>query len=170
MIKSTVTSTSCLKEFINKAKLMTTYKAEAGFYSEQYHSEAKMSMANLATILVEGVKNKSGSSKEWRTPPRDFFYKAWIASLNIDADDGATAVRDYLYKGKKLRSVMKVLADKLAQRVTMAITAGSGGTGRAKIPDNAESTIRLKGFNYPLIETGKLASSVKSKVVKKGTK
>ena len=155
--KSTVKSEDSLKAFMNKVTKLTEYKAEAGFYKEQYHSESKMSMANLATILNYGVKN---GEKGWKIPPRPFFYKAWIASLNIDSKDTCMAVRSYLYGGKPIRTVFKELADKLAQRVTMAITAGSSAT----IPDNAEVTIRLKGFNYPLVETGKLASSVKSKV------
>ena len=34
-------------------------------------------------------------------------------------------------------------------------------------PTNAESTVEIKGFNDPLIHTGKMKSSVKFKIVRK---
>ena len=152
--KSTVKSEDSLKAFMNKVTKLTEYKAEAGFYKEQYHSESKMSMANLATILNYGVKN---GEKGWKIPPRPFFYKAWIASFYLTFDDSFKLVKDYLYGEVKIRTAFKKLSDKLANVISTTMVSGD-------YVDNAEVTIRLKGFNYPLVETGKLASSVKSKV------
>lgn len=135
-----------------KMKTISEYSAQAGYYDNK-HPTAGISYAYLASIHEYGTR-------DGRIPQRDFITKAyldWITSIKGDAEKAA---KDIIYRGIPVRTALKNIADEGALFITNAAYSFDS-------PANAQSTINNKGFDNPLIETGKLANGVKTKVVKK---
>lgn len=148
-VKSNLRGLAALKK---KIKTMSQYSAQAGYYDNK-HPTAGISYAYLASIHEYGTR-------DGRIPQRDFITKAyldWATSINDEAKKAAISI---IYKGIPVRTALKGIADDGALFITNAAYSFDS-------PANAASTIQNKGFDNPLIETGKLANGVKSKVVKK---
>lgn len=155
MLKTYIKTKSNLRGLTALKKKMQTiekYSAQAGYYDNK-HPTAGISYAYLASIHEFGTR-------DGRIPQRDFITQAyldWMISVNHEAAKAAT---DIIYRGVPVRKALKGLAEDGADFITNAAYSFDS-------PSNAASTIANKGFDNPLIETGKLANGVKSKVVAK---
>lgn len=148
-VKSNLKGLSALKR---KMKTISQYSAQAGYYDNK-HPTAGISYAYLASIHEYGTR-------DGRIPQRDFITQAyldWIMSIKGDAEKAA---KDIIYRKIPVKTALKRVAEEGAIFITNAAY-------RFDSPSNAPSTISNKGFDNPLVETGKLANGVKSKVVKK---
>ncbi len=148
-VKSNLRGLAALKK---KMKSITQYSAQAGYYDNK-HPTAGISYAYLASIHEYGTR-------DGRIPQRDFITRAYLDWATSIKDDAEKAARDIIYRGVPVRTALKKIADEGAVFITNAAYSFDS-------PANAASTIRKKGFDNPLIETGKLANGVKTKVVKK---
>lgn len=148
-VKSNLRGLAALKR---KMKTITEYSAQAGYYDNK-HPTAGISYAYLASIHEYGTR-------DGRIPQRDFITQAYLDWMMSAKGDAEKAARDIIYKGIPVRVVLKKMAEEGATFITNAAYTFNS-------PSNAASTIRNKGFDNPLIETGKLANGVKNKVVKK---
>ncbi|NCB78608.1 MAG: hypothetical protein EOM41_01150 [Bacilli bacterium] len=130
-------------------------KKEIGIgFDETKHPDADMSMAALAWILDRGADIPNGV-----IPPRDF-----MESTNdqFEVDNGRVtplAVKKILYRGQAPESALKPVgnAQKRTMQEIMDIKLFSN-------PNNAPSTIRQKGRDDALIDTGKLRKAIKVRI------
>lgn len=115
-----------------------------GFFDETYPDGERI--GKIATINEYGVP-------EHNQPPRPFMRytvakskKKWIDIL-----------QDILPENMDVERSLNILGDVVSEDVSQMISAFA-------IPANAPSTIRKKGFNDPLVDTGLMRDSVGWKV------
>lgn len=147
-VKSDMRGLTALRK---KLYTISSYTAQAGYYDNKHPSG--LSFAYLASIHEFGTR-------DGRIPQRDFITQAyldWLASIKDDARKAATEI---IYHKAPVVPTLKRIANDGKDFITNAAYAFDS-------PANAASTVAAKGFDNPLIETGKLATGVKSKVVKK---
>lgn len=119
-----------------------------------------MSLKRLATILIEGTSH---------IPPRPFITDAGRV-LNSELRQ---LMRECSYIKKQNTRNPKYVADvyisfdsdRLCTEATTLIKNWLFGGYYCAVVPNAPSTIRHKGFNLPLVETGQLVNSISAKVV-----
>ena len=113
-------------------------------------------MAQVAQWLEEGVASKN-------IPPRPFMRIGFKAALSKGANDASfkrivTAVAN----GQDVFKALHKEGDSFRQTLRQVMIDWD-------TPRNAPTTIELKGFDDPLIETSELISNITSKTTKRGT-
>jgi len=128
---------------------------KVGLFQDDRSSDGELSMAKLGHIQEKGA-----DTGRTIIPERPFMentalqYEYEIGNFMIDVIEGLTigalSPKQALEKvGTEYEAFTKFTIDDFSD------------------PTNAESTVEIKGFNDPLIHTGKMKSSVKFKVVRK---
>ena len=153
MIKASfnvIADMSGLDKFIKECIQLEKKQVSIGF-DDTKHPDADMGMAALAWILDRGADIPNGV-----IPPRDF-----MESTNdqFEVDNGRVtplAVKKILYRGQAPESALKPVgnAQKRTMQEIMDIKLFSN-------PNNSEKTIKRKGRDDALVETGLLKKSIK---------
>lgn len=115
-----------------------------GFFDETYPDGERI--GKIATINEYGVP-------EHNQPPRPFMRYTVIKNKKKWLD----ILQDILPQNMDVERSLNILGDVVADDVSQMIKAFA-------IPENAPSTIRKKGFNDPLVDTGLMRDSVGWKV------
>lgn len=92
-------------------------------------------------------------------PPRPAIRTAIALEQPKLARKSVKLARDMLYRRKRFDTSAKVLAEQLVKAIKKSISDWS-------TPPNAPSTIKRKGFNDPLTETGLYEASIGYKLLK----
>ncbi len=139
--------------------------AKAGMFEDQVGWQAdavygsdneNLPMAQVAQWLEEGVASKN-------IPPRPFMRVGFKAALSKGANDASfkrivTAVAN----GQDVFKALHKEGDSFRQTLRQVMIDWD-------TPRNAPTTVELKGFDDPLIETSELISNITSKTTKRGT-
>ena len=139
-------------------KLAENIEDQVGWFPEnQYGSDNdNLPMAQVANWLEEGVASKN-------IPPRPFMRVGFKAALSKGANDASfkrivTAVAN----GQDVFKALHKEGDSFRQTLRQVMIDWD-------TPRNAPTTVELKGFDDPLIETSELISNITSKTTKRGT-
>lgn len=159
MIKvKTKSDFSGFKEIKKKLLDIESTSIKTGFWPEVKHPNGKLNSAELANILINGArKGRSGE-----IPPRPFLQDG-IADGILDLK--RTSVRQYkrfmsIKNKRSFKHFAKPIADSSSGWVKQRILFNS-------YEENASYTVRRKGFNRPLYESGWLANNVQTKIGRK---
>ena len=136
-----------------KAKLLDlqTTSAKIGFWSEVQHPNGKLDSASLANILNNGAKN---------IPARPFMRDgSFDSTIELEALALKQTRKFLTLPNASAKDALLPLAEVVSKWISGRILFNS-------YVDNAPSTVRKKGFNRPLYETGWLAENVQIKVGK----
>ena len=115
---------------------------EVGFWDDTY-SDGK-SVANVAAF------NEYGGG---HTPPRPFMRNC----VKRNRRKWRNIVQDRLPVNLDIKKTFQTLGEDMVEDLRMEIY-------RTNTPPNAPSTVERKGFNKPLIDTGKMVSSIRMEV------
>lgn len=148
---SKVKSKNNLNNLIRKLYDLDEKEAIAGF-GNKVHPEAGITYAELANIQEFGSKKRN-------IPPRDFMAQAFHDVLTDDKSI-EKAIVSIIYGNSTANKELKEFSKKLAKAIQKAIVWGNFETLH-------DTTIRLKGHDRPLQESGRLINNVKNKVVDK---
>ena len=129
-----------LKEIRKQKKKSLT----VGFFDETYPDGTRI--GKIATINEYGVPERN-------QPPRPFMRNTIIKNRKKWLD----ILQDIVPQNMNLERSLNILGDVIADDVSEMIRAFA-------VPENRESTIARKGFNDPLVETGRMRDSVGWKV------
>lgn len=108
------------------------------------------------SIAAVAFWNEYGTS---RAPPRPFFRTAIDNQSSEWASILGRAAKHYNYDSAQ---VMAAMGTKMAEDIQQSIVGWQD-------PANAESTVKKKGFNKPLIDTGTMQRSVDFEVINNGS-
>ena len=144
-----------LKKSFAKAEMLEDqvgWQADAVYGSDNEN----LPMAQVAQWLEEGVASKN-------IPPRPFMRVGFKAALSKGANDASfkriiTAVAN----GQDVFKALYKEGDSFRQTLRQVMLDWD-------TPPNSPTTVELKGFNDPLIETSELISNVTSKTTKRGS-
>ena len=118
--------------------------------ARKIYARPKISVAQVAIANEYGVP-------EHNVPPRPFMWR----TFDGNAKKWAKIVQDELPQMKKLD--LKRMIKRLA---SIAVRDTQKTIDELQYPPNAESTIRAKGFNNPLIDSGQMRDSVTWRLVR----
>jgi hypothetical protein len=113
------------------------------------HEDAGAELTMIAAV------NEFGSS-DGRIPERSFL-RSTLDERKRDIADRLTAAADAALDGSPLDKEYAIIGEEVAGWVKQKIRD-------IDTPENAESTIAKKGFDNPLIETGRLRNSIRAEV------
>lgn len=144
-----------LKKSFAKAEMLEDqvgWQADAVYGSDNEN----LPMAQVAQWQEEGVASKN-------IPPRPFMRVGFKAALSKGANDASfkrivTAVAN----GQDVFKALHKEGDSFRQTLRQVMIDWD-------TPRNAPTTVELKGFDDPLIETSELISNITSKTTKRGT-
>ena len=132
------------KEILKMIKKQKPARLSVGFWDDVYDGKG-ISVAAVAAF------NEFGGG---HTPPRPFMH--W--TVKNRNRKWRNIVRDILPQyAHDIKKVMSVLGEYASEDLSDVIRIWTR-------PPNAPSTIKKKGFNDPLVETGKMMNSVRWKV------
>jgi len=144
-----------LKKSFAKAEML---EDQIGWQSDAVYGSdnENLPMAQVAQWLEEGVASKN-------IPPRPFMRIGFKAALSKGANDASfkrivTAVAN----GQDVFKALHKEGDSFRQTLRQVMIDWD-------TPRNAPTTVELKGFDDPLIETSELISNITSKTTKRGT-
>jgi len=127
---------------IYKALKKQSATLKVGFWDDTY-SDGK-SVAGIATF------NEYGGG---HTPPRPFMRNC----VKRNRKKWRNVVQDILPVNLNIKKTFQTLGEDMVEDLRMEIY-------RTNTPPNAPSTIKRKGFNKPLIDTGKMVNSIRMEV------
>lgn len=144
-----------LKKSFAKAEM---FEDQVGWQADAVYGSdnENLPMAQVANWLEEGVASKN-------IPPRPFMRVGFKAALSKGANDASfkrivTAVAN----GQDVFKALHKEGDSFRQTLRQVMIDWD-------TPRNAPTTVELKGFDDPLIETSELISNITSKTAKRGT-
>ena len=144
-----------LKKSFAKAEM---FEDQVGWQADAVYGSdnENLPMAQVAQWQEEGVASKN-------IPPRPFMRVGFKAALSKGANDASfkrivTAVAN----GQDVFKALHKEGDSFRQTLRQVMIDWD-------TPRNAPTTIELKGFDDPLIETSELISNITSKTTKRGT-
>ena len=144
-----------LKKSFIKAEM---FEDQVGWQADAVYGSdnENLPMAQVAQWLEEGVASKN-------IPPRPFMRVGFKAALSKGANDASfkrivTAVAN----GQDVFKALHKEGDSFRQTLRQVMIDWD-------TPRNAPTTVELKGFDDPLIETSELISNITSKTTKRGT-
>lgn len=144
-----------LKKSFAKAEM---FEDQVGWQADAVYGSdnENLPMAQVAQWQEEGVASKN-------IPPRPFMRVGFKAALSKGANDASfkriiTAVAN----GQDVFKALHKEGDSFRQTLRQVMIDWD-------TPRNAPTTVELKGFDDPLIETSELISNITSKTTKRGT-
>jgi len=144
-----------LKKSFAKAEM---FEDQVGWQADAVYGSdnENLPMAQVAQWQEEGVASKN-------IPPRPFMRVGFKAALSKGANDASfkrivTAVAN----GQDVFKALHKEGDSFRQTLRQVMIDWD-------TPRNAPTTVEIKGFDDPLIETSELISNITSKTTKRGT-
>ena len=151
---SKVKSKSTMVQMLSQLRTLDGKEAEAGF-DDKMHPEAEVTYAELANFHEYGTINSSGTR---HIPIRAFMGQAFhdmMANPSLATESFIKA----FYGKSTTNKELKKLAQKLKELIRVSIE-------RADFEELDPFTIRLKGHNTILQESGRLINNIRNDVVK----
>lgn len=130
------------KDLFKKIKKQSVH-LEVGIWGDKYE--------NGETVATIAARNEFGNPP--KQPPRPFFRNA----ISRNKRKWREFVQDRLVIDLDAKKTLGFLGEIISDDIRDSIWGFT-------TPPNAPATIRKKGFNKPLIETGKMVSNVRMKV------
>lgn len=153
--------TTGLEKMLKRLQALETKEVQWGFFPESRYTKA-----NDRLPVAEVARRQEQGAPEYRIPPRPFF-SSQVLRIHAIGDPVNVKftvrlkglVTDYMlgFRTKSFQPLREVLQQSLQQEILDWSS-----------PPNAQKTIDNKGFDDPLIHTGKMYDSVKAKLVTKG--
>ena len=144
-----------LKKSFAKAEMLEDqvgWQADAVYGSDNEN----LPMAQVAQWQEEGVASKN-------IPPRPFMRVGFKAALSKGANDASfKRIVTSVANGQDVFKALHKEGDSFRQTLRQVMIDWD-------TPRNAPTTVELKGFDDPLIETSELISNITSKTTKRGT-
>jgi hypothetical protein len=135
---------SSIEQRITRAGLLRMGFLEGNIYSDTHPTRGTKRAA--LPVAIVAFFNEFGTS---RIPPRPFFRTTISQKSKLWGDNLAKALKHYEYNGElALRAVGQGMRDDLENSIA---TWSS--------PPNAARTIKIKGFNKPLVDDGTMQRS-----------
>lgn len=136
------------------AKLANAPKNDVGWWGDTYPDG--IPVAQVANWNEVGHITGSGAY----SPPRPFYRAGVLIPLRTTGFQTIKAPLHNLIMGKgTVAGLNKAIRDEMIKKVKESILAWNS-------PGNSKRTIALKGFDDPLIETGRMYDKVKGRVAK----
>jgi len=142
-----------LDKIINRLQTSADNEVRTGYFAEDFYEDG-MQVANVAAIQDNG-------SPEQRIPPRPFMHVGLLRALKSSP---------YLKMYSQL--LQKIMLGKLTVNAAYSQIGKFASEDLKQIisewssPPNALSTQIIKGFNDPLVDSGKMMNSSKFKIGK----
>lgn len=154
LIKSKVKSkTRELDNLIRRVSGFGTKTVEAGYYSTQMHPKYKMPLSTIAAINEFGY---------FGIPARNFMWQSfWIYKSRKNYSNMKYLFTNLVYKKGKSASLLKEVGEDMTSQIKWTIA------WEGNFVDNSPVTIKYKGKNYPLVDTGYLRDNSKYKITTK---
>lgn len=147
-----------LTSLIKRMQAIDHTEVSVGFFEEdQYGPEnSNLSVAQVAWYNERGLGNM--------VPPRPFMRTTFSEAMELQfyAAGMQAVFADALDKGRGTKRNLKALGQHVVGVMKMTIADWT-------TPANSERWAAIKGFNDPLIFTGKMLNSVKFKIAMNGT-
>lgn len=136
-----------------------TYKARVGIIGghAQRPDSSGLNNAEIGLIMLVGSMTRNIPARNWLTMPIERMMPEIIKAMGQGAAKSAFDRGDF-------HRLFEILGIKAEEAIQMAFETAGFGTW----PPNAPSTVRAKGSDAPLIDTGNLRKNITSEVVKKG--
>lgn len=144
-----------LKKSFDKAE---TLENQLGWFDEnRYGSDNEnLPMAQVAQWIEEGVASKN-------IPPRPYMRVGLRGALMKGSNDASfKRIITVVANGQDVFKALHKEGDSFRQTLRQVMIDWD-------TPRNAPTTVELKGFDDPLIETSELISNITSKTTKRGT-
>ena len=144
-----------LKKSFAKAEML---EDQVGWQDDAVYGSdnENLPMAQVAQWLEEGVASKN-------IPPRPFMRVGFKAALSKGANDASfKRIVAAVANGQDVFKALHKEGDSFRQTLRQVMIDWD-------TPRNAPTTVELKGFDDPLIETSELISNITSKTTKRGT-
>lgn len=146
-------------------RALDDYSIDTGWFSGQNYGSDNDSlpMAFVAAMNELGHVNRSDAAIPGAiTPPRPFMRIGFTAFLKTSSSQKAfQSVIESVMRGQSAFSAMERVTPMLGQGLRQIMNNWTA-------PPNAALTIKLKGFDDPLKETGQLIANANSRVRRKG--
>lgn len=127
----------------------------AGFFKDQVHPEHDIPLATIADKNNEGFTTPEGR----KVPARPFFDYAVNTCDSVMADPFIRGAGKIASGDKNVRGNLKNAADTMAEWISVYIKSDE------LYEPNAPFTIKKKGFDKPLTETGYLSENVEGRLL-----
>lgn len=161
---------SILDDHEKVLKELNGYTVEAGWFASARYQASKGSSPNMVGVPVAKIaminefgatikKNNNGKHSVIVIPARPFMREAVQKFKQERIQKQAAIVRQLLAMKIKPEQAMAQIGLVMENCIVESIK-------NFKEPKNAPSTVKKKGFDKPLIDTGQMWQSVASKVVK----
>lgn len=135
---------------------------DVGWWGNLRHPRTKMPLAQVAKWNEEGHSN-GGLGAGTTTPPRPFMRLSFLPQSKILLMSRFVPKVRLIAEGKLTWTALKEeMKKELTDILKKSILEWN-------TPDNAPLTIKLKGFDDPLIETGSLYDGIRARVRRRGT-
>lgn len=144
------------KKMESRIKRLSSKSVRVGWWNSYYPDG--ISVAQVAAWNEEGHIN-GGMFTGTYTPPRPFIRTGFLPKAENVLEKYAKLMFVYFEGKAPLGNFWKMMSTELQEKMQQSIL-------EFKIPANKSITIRLKGFNDPLIETGNMYDSVKTTLIK----
>lgn len=144
-----------LKKSFAKAEM---FEDQVGWQADAVYGSdnENLPMAQVAQWLEEGVASKN-------IPPRPFMRVGFKAALSKGANDASfKRIVTSVANGQDVFKALHKEGDSFRQTLRQVMIDWD-------TPRNSPTTVELKGFDDPLIETSELISNITSKTTKRGT-
>ena len=144
-----------LKKSFAKAEM---FEDQVGWQADAVYGSdnENLPMAQVAQWQEEGVASKN-------IPPRPFMRVGFKAALSKGANDASfKRIVTSVANGQDVFKALHKEGDSFRQTLRQVMIDWD-------TPRNAPTTVELKGFDDPLIETSELISNITSKTTKRGT-
>jgi hypothetical protein len=151
MFRSKVKSdTKKLSGLITRMKNLGSATVEAGYYENQMHPTHHMPLSTIALINERGY---------FGIPARDFMWQSfWNWKTKYNTAYTKDFAQRFVYHHADKKALLREVADSLKQEIKWTIQ------WEGVFERNAPMTIKYKGRDYPLYETGYLSTHAKSKI------
>jgi len=144
-----------LKKSFAKAEM---FEDQVGWQADAVYGSdnENLPMAQVAQWQEEGVASKN-------IPPRPFMRVGFKAALSKGANDASfKRIVTSVANGQDVFKALHKEGDSFRQTLRQVMIDWD-------TPRNAPTTVEIKGFDDPLIETSELISNITSKTTKRGT-
>ena len=144
------------KKVLNKVKRnlahMDNSSTQTGFFGGKPHGKKGNTQATVALWQEYGTEVGRGNSS---IPERPFMSTTYLISNGYKGAITKSA-REILLGRSTTKTELDKLGREVAKDMQLALWSWSS-------PPNADSTVKRKGFNYPLVETTTLFNAIKSR-------
>lgn len=146
-----------LDDFVSRLKSEDNLEAQCGYFDSKVHHDSGLALAGLMYILEEG-------SEKANIPPRRVFKGSgeMLGDVSNKSKVGEVAKRFLIEVTKD--KVPTASIEELGELLKNITQSNFGRGSKLSLAPNRPSTVRTKGRNDPLVDTGELRDSIEVRV------